>query len=191
MALTTVSSRLRWSPLQLPRLHASKVKSSVRVFIPKPETRSHFLAAVGQNEKIKQRIIGVRLDSSHGSQRFRTRILSKHNSETGNTDLPGEARFVEPTSSAQSELAKSPPPSTSNLSSPEPSTDGPALSPDPASKTGSEPGTVLGSVLDSDPSQRRSVQVTFTCGVCGARTSRLANPLALKKGTVFVQVREG
>ncbi|CAI5998339.1 unnamed protein product [Closterium sp. NIES-65] len=133
--------------------------------MPKPVTRSHFLATVGENEKIKERRTGVRRE----------------------TDLQGETRFLEPTSAAQSELAKSPPPSTSNSSSPEPSTDGPALLPDPASSTGSGSGTVLGSVLDSDPSQRRSVQVTFTCGVCGARTSRLANPLALKKGTVFVQ----
>ncbi|CAI7808693.1 unnamed protein product [Closterium sp. NIES-53] len=154
--------------------------------MPKPETRSLFLTAVGENEKSKQRIIGVRLDNSRVSQRFRTRILSKHNPETGEADFPGESRFVEPTSS-QSELAKSPPPPTSNSSSPEPSTDGPTLTPDPSSPTGLESGTVLGSVLDLDPSQRRTVQVTFTCGVCGARTSRLANPLALKKGTVFVQ----
>ncbi|CAI6003324.1 unnamed protein product [Closterium sp. NIES-64] len=159
--------------------------------MPKPVTRSHFLATVGENEKIKERRTGVRRNSSRVSQRCRTKILSRHNPETGETDLQGETRFLEPTSAAQSELAKSPPPSTSNSSSPEPSTDGPALSPDPASSTGSGSGTVLGSVLDSDPSQRRSVQVTFTCGVCGARTSRLANPLALKKGTVFVQVREG
>ncbi|CAI5475083.1 unnamed protein product [Closterium sp. Yama58-4] len=154
MASATVSSRVRWSPIQLPQLHASRVKHSVRVFMPKPEARSISTAAVGGNEKIKQRIIGVRLDSTKicVSQRFRTRIFSKQNPETGETE--------------QGDL--------------------PAAS-DPASPAGSASGTVLGSVLDSDPSQRRSVQVTFTCGACGARTSRLANPLALKKGTVFVQ----
>ncbi|CAI7815675.1 unnamed protein product [Closterium sp. NIES-54] len=99
----------------------------------------------------------------------------------------GMAWYYGMPTSSQSELAKSPPPPTSNSSSPEPSTDGPTLTPDPSSPTGLESGTVLGSVLDLDPSQRRTVQVTFTCGVCGARTSRLANPLALKKGTVFVQ----
>ncbi|CAI5475670.1 unnamed protein product [Closterium sp. Yama58-4] len=151
MASATVSSRVRWSPIQLPQLHASRVKHTVRVFMPKPETRSLSIAEVGGNEKIKQRIIGVRLDSTK-IRVSHTRIFSKHNPETGETE--------------QGDL--------------------PAAS-DPASPAGSASGTVLGSVLDSDPSQRRSVQVTFTCGACGARTSRLANPLALKKGTVFVQ----
>eukprot|EP00271_Cylindrocystis_brebissonii_P004908 TRINITY_DN16831_c0_g1_i1.p1 TRINITY_DN16831_c0_g1~~TRINITY_DN16831_c0_g1_i1.p1 ORF type:complete len:274 (-),score=42.42 TRINITY_DN16831_c0_g1_i1:1149-1970(-) len=37
------------------------------------------------------------------------------------------------------------------------------------------------------PMPRRRVQLTFTCDACGGRTSRMVNPHALAKGTVYVQ----
>eukprot|EP00850_Spirogloea_muscicola_P006492 SM000030S11501 [mRNA] locus=s30:900504:901461:- [translate_table: standard] len=34
---------------------------------------------------------------------------------------------------------------------------------------------------------RRSLQIQFTCNSCGTRTTRMLNPTALTRGTVFVQ----
>ncbi|GAB4819701.1 hypothetical protein N2152v2_006747 [Parachlorella kessleri] len=34
---------------------------------------------------------------------------------------------------------------------------------------------------------RRSLQVTFTCNLCGGRTERLVNPIAWEKGMVIAQ----
>eukprot|EP00850_Spirogloea_muscicola_P010083 SM000058S18513 [mRNA] locus=s58:232740:233665:- [translate_table: standard] len=36
---------------------------------------------------------------------------------------------------------------------------------------------------------RRSLQIQFTCNSCGTRSTRMLNPTALTRGTVFVQVR--
>lgn len=36
---------------------------------------------------------------------------------------------------------------------------------------------------------RRSLQIQFTCNACGTRSTRLLNPFAFKRGTVFVQVK--
>lgn len=36
---------------------------------------------------------------------------------------------------------------------------------------------------------RRSLLLEFTCNVCTARTQRMINPNALRRGTVYVQVR--
>ena len=37
------------------------------------------------------------------------------------------------------------------------------------------------------PSARRRTQMSFTCNKCGTRSTRLVNPEALARGTVFVQ----
>ena len=37
------------------------------------------------------------------------------------------------------------------------------------------------------PRARRRTQLDFTCNKCGQRSSRLVNPEALARGTVFVQ----
>ncbi|GAQ81231.1 hypothetical protein KFL_000740320 [Klebsormidium nitens] len=34
---------------------------------------------------------------------------------------------------------------------------------------------------------RRSLQIQFTCNACGTRSTRLLNPFAFTRGTVFVQ----
>ena len=37
------------------------------------------------------------------------------------------------------------------------------------------------------PKVNRSAELSFTCDACGHRTSRMVNPHAYKKGTMFVQ----
>eukprot|EP00232_Nephroselmis_pyriformis_P003755 CAMPEP_0182914926 /NCGR_PEP_ID=MMETSP0034_2-20130328/38821_1 /TAXON_ID=156128 /ORGANISM="Nephroselmis pyriformis, Strain CCMP717" /LENGTH=143 /DNA_ID=CAMNT_0025051717 /DNA_START=299 /DNA_END=731 /DNA_ORIENTATION=+ len=40
---------------------------------------------------------------------------------------------------------------------------------------------------EHQPSERRSLQMTFTCNSCEGRTTRLVSPNAMAKGTVYVQ----
>ncbi|GJP32848.1 hypothetical protein CLOM_g17443 [Closterium sp. NIES-68] len=176
MATATVGCRLGWFPKQLPKPSASAHNP---VLLSKPRIRSSNLSAVCKNGKIKE-LVPRRLYNA--DTRTRTKLSTKCNALSDNPGSPDA-----PTSLPQIGELELPPPPASSSSSPDPSADAPSATSDSASPADSEAGSVLGSVLDSDPSLRRSVQVTFTCGVCGARTSRLVNPLALKKGTVFVQ----